>query len=176
MNKMAVRIGKRIAAARKAKGEKMTQQRLGDEIGVSFQAVSSWERGEYIPDAEHLPALAKTLGVTMDSLFAEKDREWKLKEINFDWQHMYTFVKTQAKARGMTQALAVQEMLRRVHGGQKRKSRYGFETEYMAHPLTMACHALAMKIYDDDVIPGGGPLFRDVREALEALLPERAKR
>ncbi len=31
------------------------------------------------------------------------------------------------------------------------------------------------RIYDDDVIPGGGPLLRDVREALEALLPDKVK-
>ena len=33
-----------------------------------------------------------------------------------------------------------------------RKSKYGFETAYMVHPLTLACHALALKLRDDEVI------------------------
>ena len=41
-------IGKRIEAARKAKG--MTQEKLGEKLGVTFQAVSSWEQGKYIPE------------------------------------------------------------------------------------------------------------------------------
>ena len=48
--------------------------------------------------------------------------------------------------------LGVMELLREAHGGQKRKSKYGFETDYMVHPLTLACHALALKLRDDEVI------------------------
>ena len=42
--------------------------------------------------------------------------------------------------------------------------------------VTIQTRSRTYTIHDDDVVPGGGPLFRDVREALEALLPERAKR
>lgn len=41
-------IGSQIAIRRKQIG--MTQQGLADKIGVSFQAVSSWEREEYLPE------------------------------------------------------------------------------------------------------------------------------
>ena len=51
--------GKRIKAARNAKG--LSQEQLGAKLGVSFQAVSTWETGKNIPDAEHLPVLAKEL-------------------------------------------------------------------------------------------------------------------
>ena len=44
------------------------------------------------------------------------------------------------------------ELLREAHSGQKRKSKYGFEEDYMVHPLTLACHALALKLRDDEVI------------------------
>ena len=37
------KVGEQIAALRKAKG--ITQNELGERIGVSFQAVSKWERG-----------------------------------------------------------------------------------------------------------------------------------
>ena len=143
-------IGNRIRAARLAKG--LNQEQLGEKLGVSFQAVSSWETGKFIPDAEHLPELSRVLDLSLDALFAEEDHGWILKPVNFAFEHMYTFVKGRAQMLRMPQSLAVLDMLRAAHGGQERKSRYGFETTYMVHPLTMACHALAMGLQDDDII------------------------
>jgi GTP pyrophosphokinase len=143
-------IGERIKAARKAKG--LSQEQLGEKLGISFQAVSSWETGKFIPDSEHLPALAKVLDISLDSLFAEEGRTWKLKPVNNDFGHMFTFVKGRAQMLGLKQTLAVLELLRPAHGSQERRSRHGFTTTYMVHPLTMACHALAMGLRDDDVI------------------------
>ena len=146
-NKM---IGERIKAARKAKG--LSQEQLGEKLDISFQAVSSWETGKFIPDSDHLPALAKALDISLDSLFAEEDRVWELKPINYDFGHMFTFVKGRAQMLGLTQTLKVMDLLRKAHGEQERRSRHGFETTYMVHPLTMACHALAMGLRDDDII------------------------
>ena len=144
------RIGERIKAARKAKG--LSQEQLGEKLDITFQAVSSWETGKFIPDSDHLPALAKALDISLDSLFAEEDRTWELKPVNYDFGHMYTFVKGRAQMLGLAQTLKVLDLLRKAHGGQERRSRHGFETTYMVHPLTMACHALAMGLRDDDVI------------------------
>ena len=146
-NKM---IGERIKAARKAKG--LSQEHLGEKLGISFQAVSSWETGKFIPDSDHLPALAKALDLSLDSLFAEEDREWELKPVNYDFGHMFTFVKGRAQMLGLTQTLKVMDLLRKAHGSQERRSWHGFTTTYMVHPLTMACHALAMGLRDDDII------------------------
>ena len=41
-------IGSQIAKRGKELG--MTQQELAESLDVSFQAVSSWERDEYLPD------------------------------------------------------------------------------------------------------------------------------
>ena len=71
MNKL---IGERIKAARKAKG--LSQEQLGEKLGVSFQAVSTWEQGKFIPDSDHLPALSRVLGLSLDSLFAEEEKQW----------------------------------------------------------------------------------------------------
>ena len=57
-------VGKQIASLRKRKG--LTQNELGERIGVSFQAVSKWERGETLPDITLLPDLAKILETTVD--------------------------------------------------------------------------------------------------------------
>ena len=45
-----------------------SQTELGDRLGLSFQAISSWERGETLPDIDNLCRLAMVLGVTVDTL------------------------------------------------------------------------------------------------------------
>ncbi len=57
-------IGKQIEELRKNKG--LTQSDLGDRLGVSFQAVSKWERGETLPDTAILVPLAEVLETTVD--------------------------------------------------------------------------------------------------------------
>ena len=143
-------IGDRIRAARLAKG--LSQEQLGEKMGVSFQAVSTWEQGKFLPDSDRLPVLAKLLDVSLDSLFAEEEKNWELKPVNYDVSHMFTFVKGRAQMLGLSQTLAVLDLLKTAHGEQRRQSKYGFECSYMAHPLTMACHALAMGLKDDDVL------------------------
>ncbi len=141
--------GERIAKARKAK--KLSQEDLGERLGLSGQAVSTWERDEYLPDTKNLIALADALDVTLDSLLRE-DNGWEMKPVNGYFGHMFTFVKGRAQVYRMPQTLKVLDLLRSVHGWQDRWSKYGFSTTYMVHPLTMACHALAMRLRDDDVI------------------------
>ena len=62
--------GRKISAARKAKN--MTQMELADQMGISFQAVSNWERGSSMPDISKLPELAEILGVSIDQLLGEE--------------------------------------------------------------------------------------------------------
>ncbi|MDD4311917.1 MAG: helix-turn-helix transcriptional regulator, partial [Eubacteriales bacterium] len=62
----AVEIGRRISRLRKEKD--MTQPALADVMGVSFQAVSNWERGASMPDIGKLPELSQALGVSVDEL------------------------------------------------------------------------------------------------------------
>lgn len=147
MNKV---IGERIKAARKVKG--LSQDDLGNLLDVSFQAVSSWETGKFIPDSDHLAALAKALDLSLDALFVDEEKGWELKPVNYDPDHMYTFVKGRAQMYRMSQTLEVMNLFRDAHAGQERRSKYGFETPYIVHPLTMACHALAMGLRDDEVI------------------------
>ena len=47
-------LGKRIAKHRKALG--LSQEALGERLGVSRQAVSKWETGAAAPDMENLMA------------------------------------------------------------------------------------------------------------------------
>ena len=61
-------IGRRIAALRKAKN--LTQAELAEQLSVSYQAVSNWERDESMPDIFKLPTLAAVLGTSVDALLA----------------------------------------------------------------------------------------------------------
>ena len=71
------KVGQQISFLRKAKG--LTQSELGERIGVSFQAVSKWERGETLPDITLLPDLAKILETTIDYILigSEKTAQYK---------------------------------------------------------------------------------------------------
>lgn len=62
----SMNIGENIAIARK--NLKLTQADLADKMNVSYQAVSSWERDENLPDTINLIALASVLKVTIDWL------------------------------------------------------------------------------------------------------------
>lgn len=57
----AIEIGKRIAEARHEAGG-MTQQELGELVGVSVRSIAAWELGDVIP-YRHLKELERATGV-----------------------------------------------------------------------------------------------------------------
>ena len=63
-------IGNNIKRIRQNKG--VTQEQLGDSIGVSGQAVSKWENGSALPDIQVLPKLADYFGISIDELMGYK--------------------------------------------------------------------------------------------------------
>ena len=63
----------RIAAVRKAAG--LTQEQLGQLLGVTRQAVSRWESGQTTPDAATLAALCERLHVSADYVLLGKEPE-----------------------------------------------------------------------------------------------------
>lgn len=66
------KVGTQIAALRKGRG--LTQNELGEHLGVSFQAVSKWERGETLPDTMLLVDLAQALETTVDFILTGGER------------------------------------------------------------------------------------------------------
>lgn len=62
-------IGKRIFTLRKEYN--MTQVELADCLGISYQAVSSWERGNSMPDISKIPEIAKLFHISIDDLIGE---------------------------------------------------------------------------------------------------------
>ena len=61
-----MKLGERIRARRQALG--LTQEQLAQKLGVSAPAVNKWERNLNYPDITLLPALARTLGVDLNTL------------------------------------------------------------------------------------------------------------
>lgn len=61
-----IKIGKFIAALRKEKG--LTQEQLGEKLGVTNKTISRWENGNYMPDVEMLSLLSEEFGVTINEL------------------------------------------------------------------------------------------------------------
>ena len=59
-------VGERIAQLRRQAG--LSQEQLGDLLGVSRQAVSKWERGDFDPSTSNLLALAKLFGISAEEL------------------------------------------------------------------------------------------------------------
>ena len=59
-------LGRRIQEARKAAG--LSQESLGERLGVSRQAVSKWESDASVPDLENLIAMSRIFGVTIGAL------------------------------------------------------------------------------------------------------------
>ncbi len=63
-------VGRKIAEFRKQKN--MTQMELADALGISYQAVSNWERGNSMPDISKLSELVSVLDCTIDELLGNK--------------------------------------------------------------------------------------------------------
>ena len=80
---------------------KMTQEKLAEKVGVSFQAVSSWERDEYKPDVDKLIKLSEIFDVTLSDLIDDEKAEFETREVFFNWEHMKTFIKTTARNNDM---------------------------------------------------------------------------
>lgn len=66
-------IGTKIKHLRLERG--VTQEALAEQLGVTAQAVSKWERGVAAPDISLLPALSVFFGVRIDDLFKLSDSE-----------------------------------------------------------------------------------------------------
>ena len=58
--------GEKIAALRKEQG--MSQEALGEKLGLSRQAVSKWEADQAVPTMDNLMELSKLFGVPVDTL------------------------------------------------------------------------------------------------------------
>ena len=82
-------IGTKIKELRKKND--LTQEKLADYLGVSFQAISKWETGAASPDLALIVPIAKLFDVSTDELLGldrEKDEPRK-KELDVLWRRTW---------------------------------------------------------------------------------------
>ena len=102
---MNIEIGAKIKKLRLSCG--MTQEKLGEELSVSPQAVSKWESGTTLPDIQLLPEISVIFGVSIDELFSVTDEsrmdriENMIDNVHFisdkDFAESESFLKEKAK-------------------------------------------------------------------------------
>lgn len=63
--------GQKIAALRREKG--MSQEALGEALGLSRQAVSKWEADQAVPTMDNLVELNRLFGVSVDTLLRQEE-------------------------------------------------------------------------------------------------------
>lgn len=140
-------FGNRLTILRK--GKSITQNQMAEKLGISFQAVSSWERNETMPDIDKLLSIAQIFNVSTDFLLGKHENTATI-NVNklFDEEKMFTYLKGYSNSKNMKETKVSLLFAREKHKDQKRKE----GLPYIIHPLTMACEALALGIEDDNII------------------------
>ena len=73
-----MKVAKKIKQARVERN--MTRMDLADAMGVSYQAVSNWERGNSMPDISKLEELCRVLELSIGELLGMESRETRAVE------------------------------------------------------------------------------------------------
>ncbi len=83
---MKLFIGEKIRKLRRERN--LTQEEVAFHLGISFQSISKWERGEGYPDITLLPVLANYFGVSADELLGmnELAAQQRYEEVNRTWE------------------------------------------------------------------------------------------
>ena len=76
----------------------LTQEQLAEVLGVSFQSVSKWERGDGMPDIMLLPSIARFFNTTVDDLF-NMDEERQKQESKELEEKLWTMAMASSKSK-----------------------------------------------------------------------------
>ena len=77
---MNLEIANRLQKLRKEKG--YSQEQLAEELGISRQAISKWERAESSPDTDNLILLARLYNISLDELLKTEETSEEMIENN----------------------------------------------------------------------------------------------
>ena len=82
---MNLLVGENIKRMRRERN--LTQEEMAAHLGISFQSISKWERGDGYPDITMLPVLANYFGISVDELLGMNEiaKSDKYNEINSIW-------------------------------------------------------------------------------------------
>lgn len=97
-------LSARIQRLRKEKG--LSQEELGEAVGVSRQAVSKWESGQSMPDPDHIVLLSQCFHVSTDYLLKGTEDFPGAKKERTD-AHVFVIVATVLNFIGLMIAVAI---------------------------------------------------------------------
>ena len=147
-------LGELIATARRAK--KLTQAMLAEALGVSTEAVSKWEQNKYVPSPDKMEKLDAVLGLSL------YDNDGAVRNVRlYHEDHMSAFLKGKINAGRFPETAKALLFAKEKHAGAYRKPKEA-KIPYINHPLTMACHAFAMGLEEDELL--ASLLLHDVVE------------
>lgn len=75
-----MRLGEKVLKLRKKFN--ISQEQLGEQVGVTRQTISNWELGETHPNPEQLKLLSKTLNISIDELLENDIKSVEKDEVN----------------------------------------------------------------------------------------------
>lgn len=81
-----MKLGEKILEYRKKLG--LSQEALGEKVGVSRQTVSKWEIGQTIPELEKMILLAKEFKTTIDELVQDEENQVQEENQDIDQEKM----------------------------------------------------------------------------------------
>lgn len=84
-------LGDNILKLRKK--SKLSQEELGNKIGVTRQTISNWELGETSPNPEQLKSLSKTLNISIDELLENEIDNIVTEKLNNNEKKLNTIYK-----------------------------------------------------------------------------------
>ena len=154
---MELKIGDKLKKLRCSRD--LTQEEVAAHIGISYQAISKWERGNGYPDITMLPTLANYFGVSVDELIGmdEISSAQRLDDINQKWQENRALGNHKENVELMRYALKIypnnalllvqlSASLERLDGTEREKK------EYLEESILL--HEQILKYCDDSEIRG----------------------
>ena len=75
-----MRLGEKVLKLRKKFN--ISQEQLGEQVGVTRQTISNWELGETSPNPEQLKLLSKALNISIDELLENDIKSVEKDEVN----------------------------------------------------------------------------------------------
>ena len=146
--------------------QNMTQMNLADAMGVSYQAVSNWERGNSMPDISKLEQLCSVLHITVNELLGME--EAAVAAPTLDVQEM-----TVAELKDAAPALPPAEFKARVKA-EKKKRKLDLDSIIAVAPFldedTLDEVLADVEVDDAEDLAGLAPFLH--RETLEKLLEQ----
>lgn len=82
---MKINISENIRKLRKVNG--ITQEKLAEYLGVTYQTISKWENGVSLPSIELLPVIANVFQVSIEELYGFNKRENDVKIAEYETEY-----------------------------------------------------------------------------------------